>query len=227
MKANLRILILLIVLLAISLIAVFIYQKRNIGSPPTGTTVNDVSPEARKSLESLVNYADQLPEITPDSRENIFVLSYRKNVNGNLDYYIGIARGTEKAGFHLLKEVPMPSNTYGIAFIYFVDFNNDHLDDIYVLFFTDLASKNNDGLVLIQNKPGEFVVADTDPNGLFKYTSGPGVPPKFEDVDGDGSLEITTVDIRGLGTPEISKTMRILKLRGSTFYLLKEAPIKN
>jgi hypothetical protein len=229
MKLKIAIILSVIILLGIGSVLFVIHQKQSSNNVSTGPAVDDISPAARKSLESLVNYADQLPDIAPDIKENIFVLWYRKNINGNLKNYVGVATGTETSGFHLIKEVPLAGTFDSLMSVYFVDFNNDHLDDIYVWFSTNLSSTDNDGIVLIQNQPGEFVVAGQALADLFQYTTGPGVPPKFEDVDGDGSPEVVITNI-----PDFSfhgdnnkKITKILKLKGEEFFLMKETPVTN
>jgi hypothetical protein len=187
--------------------------------------VDDISRASEKKIESLVKNEYQLPLVMSNKEKNIFVIKYVKKINDIWTNYVAIAvEKKSEENFHLVLDMKVPIDMYG-RFSYtqtgFVDFNNDGLEDIYVGVYLDQRSKENNGFVLLQKKPGEFLLASKESKNLFRYL-GDGIP-EFLDVDNDGKPEILiTEDVVFNSTTEKYKvTSKIIKLKGDKFYLQK------
>ena len=218
------------ILLVIVLFFVLVYQrnpiKPNGNNGGTEIVIPRVSAEDRKSLEALVTYVSQRPLIATNKEKNTFVILYKKASNESPTNYVAIVLGGGKEkNFRLATDMKVPINASGgFSDTRFIDFNNDGLEDVYIGAYADLASTERDDFVLIQNKLGEFVLAGREPENLFRYTSAPGVGPKFEDVDGDGSIEILIGNVQGYLTENPTIITRIIKFRDGKFFLWKEKP---
>lgn len=198
-------------------------DKIAVTSSSKARVVPRVSGEARAILNSMVEYADKLPYIATNYQKNFFVIKYKKNVNGDLVYYVAVATGDEnKLKFQIVLDEPIPADTsWGVINDRFMDFNDDGLVDDYVFTSTNRQTTGNDGFVILQEPNNKFILAKKETPDLLKYTSGPGVIPKFVDVDGDNKLEIIIRDLKNYNSPELMVVTKTIKLRGDTFYLWK------